>query len=73
MARYSAAKIIVRFHIDEPDEVTSGLAALAYAPRPGRRPKNGRADQKKPDWQECIGDMENKDQTLGERSITRPP
>jgi hypothetical protein len=30
MARYSAAKIIVRYHIDEPDEVTSDLAALAY-------------------------------------------
>jgi hypothetical protein len=30
MARYSAAKIIVRYHIDEPDEVTSDPAALAY-------------------------------------------
>jgi hypothetical protein len=30
MARYSAAKIIVRYHIGEPNEVTSDLAALAY-------------------------------------------
>jgi hypothetical protein len=30
MARYSAAKIIVRYHIGEPNEVTSDLAAFAY-------------------------------------------
>ena len=30
MARDSAAKIIVRYHIGEPNEVTSDLAALAY-------------------------------------------
>jgi hypothetical protein len=30
MARYSAAKIIVRYHIGEPNEVTSDVAALAY-------------------------------------------
>ena len=28
MARYSAAKIIVRYHIGEPNEITSDLAAL---------------------------------------------
>ena len=30
MTRYSAAKIIVRYHIVEPNEVTSDLAAFAY-------------------------------------------
>ena len=30
MARYSAAKIIVRYHIGEPNEFTSDLAAFAY-------------------------------------------
>ena len=30
MARYSAAKIIVRYHIGEPNEVTSDLAGFAY-------------------------------------------
>jgi len=30
MARYNAAKIIVRYHIGEPNEVTSDLAAFAY-------------------------------------------
>jgi hypothetical protein len=30
MARYSAAKIIMRCHIGEPNEVTSDLAAFAY-------------------------------------------
>jgi hypothetical protein len=29
-ARDSAAKIIVRYHIGEPNEVTSDLGALAY-------------------------------------------
>jgi hypothetical protein len=28
MARYGAAKIIVRYHIGEPNEITSDLAAL---------------------------------------------
>ena len=31
MARYSAAKIIVRYHIGEPNELTSDLAAFAYS------------------------------------------
>ena len=31
MARYSAAKIIVRYHIGEPNELTFDLAAFVYS------------------------------------------